>query len=83
MKLKYFAWVKEILGKDEENIDIPIGIKTLGDLIDWLVSEDEAFVEVFKNRELVKAAIDLELQDYSCSIENAKEIAFFPPVTGG
>ncbi len=83
MKLKYFAWVKEILGKDEENIDIPMGVKTLEDLIDWLISEDEAFAEVFKNRELVKAAIDLELQDYSYNIENAKEIAFFPPVTGG
>jgi molybdopterin synthase sulfur carrier subunit len=35
MKLKYFAWVKEILGKDEENIDIPMSVKTLGDLINW------------------------------------------------
>jgi molybdopterin synthase sulfur carrier subunit len=48
-----------------------------------LISEDEDFAEVFRNRELVKAAIDLELQDYSYNIENAKEIAFFPPVTGG
>jgi len=83
MKLKYFAWIKEIVGKDEEDMDIPTDIKTLSDLINWLILKDDSFNKVFKNRKLVKAAVDLELQDYSYNIENAKEIAFFPPVTGG
>ena len=83
MNLKYFAWIAEIIDKREESIEIPSGIETIGQLIDYLSSIDEAYKKAFEKRKSIKFAVNQVLVDENELISKADEIAFFPPMTGG
>ena len=83
MKLKYFAWIAEIIDKREESLEIPSEIETIGQLIDYLSSIDEAYKKAFEKRKSIKFAINQVLVDENELISKADEIAFFPPMTGG
>ena len=80
----YFSWIREILGKREETIDIPSSIKTVMQLLDWQRNRGNDYAIVFeKRRSEVRIAIDLQHVKNDTYLKNPKEIAFFPPVTGG
>ena len=83
LKLRYFAWVRERIGKPEETIEIPPGIATVADLMTWLASRGEEYAHAFKNAKVIRAAIDQKHVRASAAIKDAREIAFFPPMTGG
>ena len=83
MKLRYFAWVRERVGKPEETIEIPPDIATVGDLMTWLGSRGEEYAYAFKDAKVIRAAIDQRHVQADATIKDATEIAFFPPMTGG
>ncbi len=83
MTILYFAWVKEKIGMDEEQLDIPADVSNIGELIDWLVTRGPGYADAFDDRDVVRAAIDQEFAELDDPITGACEIAFFPPVTGG
>jgi sulfur-carrier protein len=83
MKLKYFAWVRERIGKAEESVEPPPGVRTIGELIDWLARRDEAYAHAFEKPQVIRAAIDHAHVKSDATIAGAREIAFFPPMTGG
>lgn len=83
MKLKYFAWIAEIIDKREESLEIPSGIETIGQLIDYLSSIDEAYKKAFEKRKSIKFAVNQVLVNENELISKADEVAFFPPMTGG
>jgi molybdopterin synthase sulfur carrier subunit len=83
IKLRYFAWVRERVGKAEEDIDVPSGIATVGDLMTWLAGRGEEYAHAFDNPKVIRAAIDKAHVKPQTPIGNAAEIAFFPPMTGG
>jgi molybdopterin synthase sulfur carrier subunit len=83
MRVLYFAWVKEKVGVTEEQIDPPDGVATIAELIDWLKSRGPEFAEAFAKSQVIRAAIDRMHVRHDAKIEGAREIAFFPPVTGG
>jgi molybdopterin synthase sulfur carrier subunit len=83
LKLRYFAWVRERIGKPEETIEIPPGIGTVADLMIWLASRGEEYAYAFKNANVIRAAIDQKHVRANAAIQDAREIAFFPPMTGG
>ena len=83
MKLRYFAWVRERIGKPEEDIDPPAGIMTIADLIGWLSRRGEEYAHAFDNPNVIRAAIDRAHVKADAAIMGAREIAFFPPMTGG
>lgn len=83
MKLFYFAWVREKIGKSEEDIELPENVATITDLIDWLVEQGPEYKETFAAKSTINAAIDQTHVSHSTKLNNATEIAFFPPVTGG
>jgi molybdopterin synthase sulfur carrier subunit len=83
VKVKYFAWVRERLGKAEEIVEPPAAVRTVGDLIGWLASRDEAYAYAFEKPKVIRAAIDHAHVKSDASIAGAREIAFFPPMTGG
>ena len=83
MKILYFARVRQMVGKSEEEIDLPASIATVGGLIDWLKGRDEGYAHAFADLRLVRAAIDQTHAQFDAPINGAREIAFFPPVTGG
>ena len=83
IKLRYFAWVRERIGKPEEDIEVPPGIGTVGELVAWLASRGEEYAHAFANPKVIRAAIDRTHVQPQTAIGTAKEIAFFPPMTGG
>jgi sulfur-carrier protein len=83
VKLSYFAWVRERIGKAEEEIELPGHVATIGDLVTWLKGRGEEYAHAFEHAEVVRAAIDRRHVRPEASIEGAREIAFFPPMTGG
>jgi len=83
MKLVYFAWVRERIGKTEETVDVPAGIVTVADLAGWLATRGEEYAHAFQDPAVVRAAIDRRHVRPDAPIAGAGEIAFFPPMTGG
>jgi sulfur-carrier protein len=83
MKVKYFAWVRERIGKAEESIEPPADIRTVNDLIGWLSRRGETYAHAFEAPKSIRAAIDHTHVKPDTMIAGAREIAFFPPMTGG
>ena len=83
MKVKYFAWVRERVGKAEETIEPTVHVRTVGDLIDWLAGRGEDYAYAFEKPKVIRAAIDHTHVKPDAAIAGAREIAFFPPMTGG
>ena len=83
MKLLYFAWVRERIGKPEEEVELPSEVLTVGDLIDWLRERGEEYAHAFANPKVIRAAIDRAHVKADAAVCGAREIAFFPPMTGG
>lgn len=83
MKVLYFAWVRERIGKGEETIDLPAGIATVSDLITFLKGRGEEYAHAFENATVIRAALDQVHAKHDAPIAGAATIAFFPPMTGG
>jgi sulfur-carrier protein len=83
VKLVYFAWVRERVGRAEEELDVPDAIATVGDLVRWLKGRGEEYAYAFENEAVVRAAIDRTHVKPDSAIAGGREIAFFPPMTGG
>ena len=83
MKVRYFAWVRERIGKAEEDIEIPASVATVGDLMTWLAHRGDEYAHAFENPKVIRAAIDRTHVRADVKIAGAGEIAFFPPMTGG
>lgn len=83
MKLKYFAWVRERIGKAEEDIDLPEGVVSVRDLLVWLRARDDGYGEALRHPEAIRVAINQEHVDHREPVAGAREIALFPPMTGG
>lgn len=83
MKLVYFAWVRERIGRAEEEVSLPPDVRTVADLANWLRARGEEYAYAFENPAVVRAAIDRRHVRPDAAIAGAREIAFFPPMTGG
>lgn len=83
LNIIYFAWVRERLGLDQEQIVLGDGIETIGDVVDILTDRGDNYADIFSDIGKLRFALD---QDYglpSSAIGSARELAIFPPVTGG
>jgi molybdopterin synthase sulfur carrier subunit len=83
VKVRYFAWMREKTGKAEEIVDLPAGLATVADVVAWLRAQGPEYAEAFSRPGVVRAALDQTHVKLDTSIAGAREIAFFPPVTGG
>ncbi len=83
VRVRYFAWVKEKVGVTAEEIDPPASVATIAELIDWLKERGPEFADAFAKSEVIRAAIDQIHVRHDAKIAGAREVAFFPPVTGG
>ncbi len=83
MKLLYFAWLRERIGTGSEEVTPPEGVDTVESLIDWLKQKDPRYEAAFAETVAIRVAIDQEQADFDAPIAGAREIALFPPVTGG
>ena len=83
LKLVYFAWVRERVGRPEEVAEVPPDVATVSDLVRWLKSRGEEYAYAFENEGVVCAAIDHVHARPEAALAGAREVAFFPPMTGG
>ena len=82
-KLRYFAWVRERIGKSEEEIDLPDELRTVSDLLTWLKSRGDGYETALQHQHAIRVAINQEHADHGEGISGAREIGLFPPMTGG
>lgn len=82
-KLLYFAWVRQKIGKSAEELALPEGVTTTGELIEELAKRGPGYAAAFRNPGSVRCAINQEHKAFDTVIKDTDEIAFFPPVTGG
>lgn len=82
MQVLYFSWLRERIGAAAEEID-PGSAATAGELIRELVGRDERYAAAFGDIAAIRVAVDQEMVDLDAPIAGAREVAFFPPVTGG
>ena len=83
VRLLYFAWVREKLGRAEETVALPPDVTTVAELMGWLGRRGPEYLDVFSRGGVVRAAVDQVHAATSAPLAGAREIAFFPPVTGG
>ena len=83
MVIKYFSWIKEHMGKSEEQIVLPRHITDINQLIKYLVEIDEKYNLIYEKKEIIKIAVNKTYSSFDTNISDSDEIAFFPPVTGG
>jgi sulfur-carrier protein len=83
VQILYFAWLRERIGSGEETLTPPTDVTTVALLMDWLANRSAGHAAAFQDRKLIRAAVDQTHCSVNASIVGAKEVAFFPPVTGG
>ena len=83
MKILYFSWIKDKLGKSHEEIQLNDNIKTINDLVTSLKQSNEDYLDVFKDTSSIKVSINMETAEFEDRIHDNDEVAFFPPMTGG
>ena len=83
IQLKFFAGVRESLGVADEQVDVPDGVATVGDVRSWLRVRGGAWAETLAEGRVLRMACNHEMTDPDTRITEGCEVAFFPPVTGG
>ena len=83
MIIKYFSWIKEHVGKSEEQIELPDYVNNVNELINYLNELDKKYSLILEKKKLIKIAVNKTYSSFDTNISNNDEIAFFPPVTGG
>ena len=79
----YFAWVRERVGTGAERVDLPDDVTTPLQLAHWLAARGAGYAEAFHDPSSLRCAIDQQISPMDALIGTARELAFFPPVTGG
>ena len=83
MRILYFAWVRERVGVGEETLAVPESVLTVSGLIEWLNTRGENYQAAFEDLRVIRAAVDQNHVSLDTALKGAREVAFFPPVTGG
>jgi sulfur-carrier protein len=83
VRLVYFARVREAVGVEAEERDLPANIQTVGDCLIWLAAQSENHAAAFADPSRLRFALDQQMVWEDSLIEGASELAIFPPVTGG
>ena len=83
MKILYFARLRQVIGRGQEDIEVPADVETVSALIDYLKSRDEGIAAAFSDLRTLKVAVNQSHAPLDASLVGATEVAFFPPVTGG
>ena len=83
MKVRYFAWMKRTVGVADEEVAPPADVKTVGELVAWLRARSAGHAEALAEGAAFGAAVDQRTASFDASLAGAREVAFFPPFTGG
>jgi len=79
--LVYFAWVRERIGLPRERVETQAA--TVTDLVAELRGREERYAAAFADISALRVALDQELSEFDAPLAGVREVAFFPPMTGG
>jgi len=77
----YFAWVRERIGRPKDRVETQAA--TVADLVAELTAREERYAMAFADLKALRVAVDQELADFDAPLKGVREVAFFPPMTGG
>ena len=83
MTLLYFAWVRERIGRDAEEIALPAEVRTVAALLDWLRARGDGYTQALEDLSVIRVAVNQEFAAPDHAVADGDEVALFPPVTGG
>ena len=83
VRLVYFAWVRERIGLNDEEVELPDSVKTGADLLEWLTTRGENYAHALEQPQAIRIAVNQEHVGHDEAFGRAREIALFPPMTGG
>ena len=81
MDILYFAWVRERIGVPRETVTTEA--KTVNELVQELIAKEERYAAAFADISALRVALDQGLSDFDAPLDGVREVAFFPPMTGG
>ncbi|MBR3370358.1 MAG: molybdopterin converting factor subunit 1 [Rhodobacteraceae bacterium] len=81
LEILYFAWLRERIGHPRETVETQA--ETVAALIDELRAREDRYALAFSDLDAVRVAVDQDLCDMDTPLAGAREVAFFPPMTGG
>ena len=81
LTILYFAWLRERIGQPRETLET--GATTVADLVEELRAREERYALAFSDLRAVRVALDQELAEFDAPLDGVREVAFFPPMTGG
>lgn len=81
MDVLYFAWVRERIGLPRETVEADVA--TVMDLVEVLRAREDRYDAAFADLSALRVAVDQQLSDFDAPLKDAREVAFFPPMTGG
>ena len=82
-KILYFSWIRERVGLGDELVSLPDELNTVQDLLNWLQGRNDEFAAALEFPEIIRVALDQEHTDHDAALGSPREIALFPPMTGG
>jgi molybdopterin synthase sulfur carrier subunit len=83
VKVLYFAWLRQRIGRAEEEVSPPASVTTIAALVDFLRARGPGYAAAFEDLKLIRCAVNQEHAGMNAKLEPGDEVAFFPPVTGG
>ena len=83
MRILYFGWVRANIGLGTEEIILPSHVKNVEDLVEFLRDQGDGYRAAFENMKAIRVAVDQEMADMATPLNGSKEVALFPPMTGG
>ena len=83
MTLLYFAWVREQIGRDTEEVALPADVRTVAALLAWLQGRGGGYARALEDRSVIRVAVNQEFAAPDHAVGDGDEVALFPPVTGG
>ena len=83
MKLLYFAWLRARIGRAEEEVNLPLEVRDVAGLLDWLKTRGPRYAEALRDLSVVRVAVNHDYVGREHPVRDGDEVALFPPVTGG
>jgi molybdopterin synthase sulfur carrier subunit len=83
VKLVYFAWVRERIGVESEDVALPANVRTTGELLAWLKERGPGYEHALSEPRAIRVAVDKVHARGDVPLAEAREVAIFPPMTGG
>lgn len=83
MKLLYFAWLRQKIGVESEQVTLPDAVTDVAGLVTWLKSRGDNYANALLNDKVIKVAVNQAYARPNTPLKDSDEVALFPPVTGG